>query len=168
MVRAGSGGSGAGNGGADYTYDGDGRRVRKAVYSGATTVFVYDAMGRLVADAVNIAHEGSHVADGSTLVAALPTDLTDQAAMGKAIYGPANTNMWNSEVKAYEVSGLVGQHVYPSRSLMFGPGNDEVWNPTWAQADRATKRTAGIERILTNPSGLYWNNPRLGKGYLED
>jgi RHS repeat-associated protein len=37
------------NGQARYGYDGEGRRVRKEV-SGAVTVFVYDAMGKLVAE----------------------------------------------------------------------------------------------------------------------
>src|ERR1043165_3189739 len=40
--------TGAG-GGASYAYDGEGRRVRKAV-GGVTTVLVYDAGGRLVAE----------------------------------------------------------------------------------------------------------------------
>jgi RHS repeat-associated protein len=40
-------------GGTSYTYDGDGRRVKKATYSGEVTVFVYDAVGRAVAEYSN-------------------------------------------------------------------------------------------------------------------
>jgi len=37
------------NGGANYSYDGEGRRVKK-VTSGGTTIFVYDVMGHLIAE----------------------------------------------------------------------------------------------------------------------
>ncbi|MCA1632977.1 MAG: hypothetical protein LC802_04450 [Acidobacteria bacterium] len=50
---------------AEYTYDGDGRRVRKVVGAGAsavTTVFVYDAAGRLVAEYSN----GAQTSAGGT------------------------------------------------------------------------------------------------------
>jgi RHS repeat-associated protein len=44
-----SAGGGAQAGGAEYFYDGDGRRVKK-IAGGVTTVFVYDALGRLAAE----------------------------------------------------------------------------------------------------------------------
>lgn len=50
-----SAGGGFDNGGTSYTYDGDGRRVKKASYNGEVTVFVYDAMGRAVAEYSNLA-----------------------------------------------------------------------------------------------------------------
>ncbi len=34
----------------NYSYDGDGRRVKKAVTGGATTYYVYDAQGNLAAE----------------------------------------------------------------------------------------------------------------------
>jgi RHS repeat-associated protein len=40
----------AAGGGSSYAYDGDGRRVKKVRSGVATTVFVYDALGRLVAE----------------------------------------------------------------------------------------------------------------------
>jgi RHS repeat-associated protein len=47
------------NGGtATYSYDGDGRRVKKTVGS-STTVFVYDATGKLIAEYSNTAASGS-------------------------------------------------------------------------------------------------------------
>ncbi|MET0649343.1 MAG: RHS repeat-associated core domain-containing protein [Pyrinomonadaceae bacterium] len=38
------------DGGTSYSNDGDGRRVKKATYNGEVTVFVYDVMGRVVAE----------------------------------------------------------------------------------------------------------------------
>jgi RHS repeat-associated protein len=46
-------GGGSEGGGTTYSYDGDGRRVRKATYNGEVTVFVYDAAGRVVAEYSN-------------------------------------------------------------------------------------------------------------------
>ena len=47
-------------GGTSYSYDGDGRRVKKATYDGEATVFVYNAAGRLVAEYSNRAeHNGT-------------------------------------------------------------------------------------------------------------
>jgi RHS repeat-associated protein len=40
---------GAAQGGANYSYDGDGRRVKK-VFGSVTTVFVYNAMGQMLAE----------------------------------------------------------------------------------------------------------------------
>lgn len=48
-----SGGGGSAAGGASYAYGGGGRRVKKGVYNGETTVFVYDALGRPVAEYSN-------------------------------------------------------------------------------------------------------------------
>ncbi|HEX7957292.1 MAG TPA: RHS repeat-associated core domain-containing protein, partial [Pyrinomonadaceae bacterium] len=50
----------AGGGAGSYSYDGDGRRV-KSVWGGATTVFVYDAAGRLAAE-----YGGAAAQDGGT------------------------------------------------------------------------------------------------------
>ena len=48
-----SAGGGFDNGGTTYTYDGDGRRVKKSTHNGEVTVFVYDAAGRVVAEYSN-------------------------------------------------------------------------------------------------------------------
>jgi RHS repeat-associated protein len=44
-----------------YTYDGEGRRVTKTVSAGATTTYVYDAMGHLAAE-----YNGAVAASGTT------------------------------------------------------------------------------------------------------
>ncbi|HEX7317073.1 MAG TPA: RHS repeat-associated core domain-containing protein [Pyrinomonadaceae bacterium] len=48
-----SAGGGYAGGGTSYTYDGGGRRVKKATFNGEVTVFVYDAAGRPVAEYSN-------------------------------------------------------------------------------------------------------------------
>lgn len=53
-----SAGGGVANGGTSYTYDGDGRRVRKATANGETVVFVYNAMGQMVAEYSNMQSAG--------------------------------------------------------------------------------------------------------------
>lgn len=55
-----AGGEASAEGGATYTYDGDGRRVQKMVGL-AKTIFVYDATGKLVAEYTNTtpAHNGT-------------------------------------------------------------------------------------------------------------
>ncbi len=45
-----SAGSRYSGGGTSYSYDGDGRRVRKSTYNGEDTVFIYDALESLVAE----------------------------------------------------------------------------------------------------------------------
>lgn len=68
MVRAGAGGSGYASGGTSYTYDGDGRRVRKSTYNGEDTIFVYDAMGKAVAEYSNrIENNGTRCLTQDTL-----------------------------------------------------------------------------------------------------
>jgi RHS repeat-associated protein len=51
---------GAPQGGADYGYDGDGRRVKKVVGT-VTTVFVYDASGQLIAEYSSAAPQNNGV-----------------------------------------------------------------------------------------------------------
>jgi RHS repeat-associated protein len=51
-----NGGANPSTGGADYVYDGDGKRIKK-VTVGGTTVFVYDAGGQLVAEYTTAAAE---------------------------------------------------------------------------------------------------------------
>lgn len=48
------------NGGTSYTYDGDGRRIKKTTFNGEVTVFVYNAVGKLVAEYSNqVAYKGT-------------------------------------------------------------------------------------------------------------
>ena len=74
---------GASQGGADYSYDGDGKRVKKVV-GNETTVFVYDVMGRLVAEYSS----ASPVANGTTYLTSdhlgSPRVITDSNGAVKA------------------------------------------------------------------------------------
>jgi RHS repeat-associated protein len=112
----------------------------------------------------SIGHEGSHVADGSALVGALPTSLTDGAAVQAILGGPLNLTKYVTETAAYEVTSFIVQG-RGAGTLAVGPkgGNQyEIWNAGWKETDRATKRAAGIDKVLAEPKsnrGLYEVTP---------
>ena len=111
----------------------------------------------------NLGHEGSHVADGSDLIGSLPlnANLGSDPAVMAVLNGPLNLTQYVTETRAYEVSSFIGQGRGLS-SLTIGKANYEIWNSGWREADRATKRTAGIDKILAEPKssgGLYEVTP---------
>lgn len=62
---------------------------------------------------------------------------------------------------AYGVSSFIGQG-RGAGSLTICKAKHEIWNSGWSQADRATKRAAGIDRVLAEPKskgGLYEITP---------
>jgi hypothetical protein len=108
---------------------------------------------------VNLGHEGSHVADGSDLVGSLPlnANLGSDPAVMAALSGPLNLTQYVTETRAYEVSSFIGQGRGAS-SMTVGKAKHEIWNSGWREADRATKRSAGIDKVLAEPKssgGLY-------------
>jgi RHS repeat-associated protein len=110
--------------------------------------------------AINIAHEGSHVADGTAFIAALPLNLADPAATEMFSNSPLNLTKYETETRAYGVSAAVAQGLGID-SLKIGKdgGNQyEIWNSGWKQADRLTKQSKGIDKVLAEPKskgGLY-------------
>jgi RHS repeat-associated protein len=74
---------GASQGGADYSYDCDGRRVKKVVGT-VTTVFVYDVSGRLIAEYSNAlpSTNGTRYLTGDHLGS--PRVVTDSSGVVKA------------------------------------------------------------------------------------
>jgi RHS repeat-associated protein len=113
----------------------------------------------------NIGHEGTHVADISALVGALPNNLADTNALQAVLNGPLNLTKYGREKAAYEVTSIIAQaRSIPNGQtiLTVGPGKYEVWNSGWSSADRATKRAAGIDKVLAQPKtqgGLYEVTP---------
>jgi len=108
-------------------------------------------------------HEGSHVADGSDLVGSLPlnANLGSDPAVMAALNGPLNLTKYVTETRAYETSSFIGQG-RGAGSLTIGKAKHEIWNSGWREADRATRRTAGIDRVLAEPKssgGLYQVTP---------
>ncbi|MDQ3802234.1 MAG: discoidin domain-containing protein [Acidobacteriota bacterium] len=124
------------------------------------TVQIDPAQNKSAEDYVqSLGHEGSHVADGTDLVGALPTNLTDPA-VATIINGPLNLTDYVTETKAYEVSSFIAQARGASTLSVGKKGGNmyEIWNSGWSQADRATKRAAGIDKVLAEPKskgGLY-------------
>ena len=105
--------------------------------------------------AVTAAHEGSHVADGSALVGALPMSLTGQAA-ASVLGGPLNLTTYATETRAYQASSFTAQGLrFPPLSV----GNFEIWNAGWKAADVQTSRSKGISGYLADPSGPYKVTP---------
>jgi hypothetical protein len=112
---------------------------------------------------INLGHEGSHVADGSDLVGSLPlnANLGSDPAVMVVLNGPLNLTQYVTETRAYEVSSFIAQG-RGLGSLTVGKAKYEIWNSGWKEADRATKRTAGIDKILAAPKnsgGLYEVTP---------
>lgn len=128
--------------------------------TGQDTIVTIDPMKNKSAEdyVSSVGHEGSHVADGSDLVSALPTDLTSSVAQ-TALNGALNLSKYVTETRAYEVTSFAAQG-RGAGILTIGTGKHEIWNAGWSQADRATKRRAGIERVLADPVGYYKVTPK--------
>jgi RHS repeat-associated protein len=82
-------GGASANGGATYTYDGDGKRVKK-VAGVVVTVFVYDAMGRLVAEYSSAAAEqnGTQFVTADTLGSPRVVTGANGSVTGRHDYRP--------------------------------------------------------------------------------
>ena len=110
--------------------------------------------------AINLAHEGSHTADGTDFIAALPVSLADPAAIEMFNNSPLNLTKYETERRAYRVSAAIAQGLgYDSLKIGKDGGNKyEIWNSGWKQADRITKQSNGIDKVLSEPKskgGLY-------------
>ena len=97
------------------------------------------------------AHEGSHVADMSELIGALPRNLTHFFSSATVILNDPNKNLslFATEFRAYETESFAAQALASNRSVSVH-GYD-IWSGGWAEADRAKKRTAGIIRVVAEP-----------------
>ena len=95
--------------------------------------------------ALDIAHEGSHVADNQ--------DFDLIASLGMCGANSANITLLDSERKAYGVTSFAAQALgvspvfdYPNETKYY------IWNSGWKEADRDRKRSAGIENLLRDKS----------------
>ena len=111
--------------------------------------------------AVDVAHEGRHVADGQAFAAALTADVANGYA--NAIVGDSNRTRFDREVRAYNVSSFVAQ----------GLGLDnlsvrrrEIWNQGWSQADRAVRRSRAIEGLLRESPTYRLTPQNPGERYI--
>jgi RHS repeat-associated protein len=138
-----------------YGKEGDGNNVivafaeRQATGIGATTdgtlgdlIFVnFDKDKKGNALAIDIAHEGSHVADNQ--------DFDAIANLGMCGANSANITLLESETRAYNVTSFTAQALGVSPVFDF-PNETKyhVWNSGWKEADRDRKRAAGITNLL--------------------
>jgi len=97
--------------------------------------------------AIDIGHEGTHIDNLQDYVAALPSNA--EAAQKAMNSGFRFMSKRTSEQNAYTTSAYVAQALSPNRSLSYN--GSEIWNPSWREADRQTKRSAGIKGILEKP-----------------
>jgi len=114
--------------------------------------------------AVDVAHEGRHVADAQEFAAALTRDVAANGGESTiAIMGDANRTRYDREVRGYTVSSLVAQGLGLDNLSV---GRREIWNRGWSQADRATLRSAAINNYLreSNTYRLTPENP--GQRYI--
>ena len=112
---------------------------------------------------IDVAHEGSHVADNQAFNATHSGGVYDYG-------GPTDISEYETERRAYEVSSFVAQAVgkgsYPN-NLEDRP-KLQVWNSGWKAADRETKRAAGIDRLIsTYYDGASKTKPGLTFGQIK-
>lgn len=109
-----------------------------------------------------IGHEGAHVADGSNWV---KSGFADSA----------HPTSYQTESDGFLVQSLLAQARNPDRRSYIplpgfkAPGKNpylpqeiDIWNPSWAEADRATLRRTNIDKILSRPKsagGMYGLTP---------
>ncbi len=104
-----------------------------------------------------IGHEGSHVADRTDFIGALPIGLGSDAATKMFESSPLHLTKYDTESRAYGVSASVARG-QGFDSLTVGKSKHEIWNSGWREADRMKKQTEGIDKILAEPKskgGLY-------------
>jgi hypothetical protein len=112
--------------------------------------------------AVDVAHEGRHVADAQEFATALTADVTANGAESTvAIMGAANRTKYEREVRGYTVSSLVARGLGLD-NLNITPSNGrnyEIWNRGWRNVDQERQRN--IDNLLReSPSyGLTPANP---------
>jgi hypothetical protein len=116
-----------------------------------------------IAFGANIGHEGTHAADGS-----------DWVKSGFA--QRSNPMLYQAELDAFTVQSVLGETygplAYVSLPYFKEPGKNpylpekvRLWDTGWAEANRATLRSANIDRILSRPekAGGYGVTPTSTK-----
>lgn len=161
MVRAGAGGTGYDNGGASYAYDSDGRRVKKAVSNGEMTVFVYDAMGKVVAEYSNqVQSNGTRYVTfdtlGSTRVVTDAQGLAHSQNGAKGSrhdYLPFGEEIGISSVTNSGRESIAGYNLGNIRQQFTGYARDDETGLDYAQARyyaSAQGRFTGADRLIAS------------------
>lgn len=109
---------------------------------------------------VDVAHEGRHAADAQDFAAAFSAEVASGGDGHLAVAGDLNRTRYEREVRGYTVSSLVAQGLGLDNLSV---GRREIWNRGWAQADRATLRSAAIDNHLRE-SPTYHLTPNTDHG----
>jgi hypothetical protein len=134
-----------------------------------------------------VAHEGSHLADTKDLNAAtVVEDDHGGARLQNTMGSPSDLTKYETEKKAYQVSGSIAEGQYAinhakqrqgatvvfstaqkvddSRLEMKGHPNVVIWDQGWKEQDRVKNRDEAIDRYLAQPPlGLYGVGPQPAK-----
>ena len=103
--------------------------------------------------ALTVAHEGVHVAHGTTALTAIVRG-TERFRL----------NRYERETMAFTAQSYVAEAIAWSPLPMAG---FEIWNSSWKEADIKTLlRSDGIKKILADPSGLYKIDSRESWGNI--
>lgn len=146
---------------ASYSYDGDGRRVKK-VSGSATTIFVYDAMGQLIAEYSTSTPQGSggtsYLTSDSLGTPRVITD-TNGAVKSRHDYLP-----FGEEISVGVGGRTVGQ------KYVFGVGDDGVRQKfTGYERDSETGLDYAQARYYSNVQGRFTSaDPLLSSGIAND
>jgi hypothetical protein len=111
---------------------------------------------------IDVAHEGSHVADNQAFNATHSGGIYDYG-------GSSDISEYETERRAYEVSSFaaqgLGKRSYPN-NLEERP-RLQVWNSGWKAADQQTKRAAGIDRLINTYYETSPTKPGLTLGQIK-
>jgi RHS repeat-associated protein len=117
--------------------------------------------------AVDVAHEGRHVADAQEFAAALTADVAANGAQSTvAIMGATNRTRYEREVRGYTVSSLVARGLGLD-NLNITPSNGrnyEIWNRGWRNVDR--ERLRGINNLLRESPTYGLTPANQGQRYI--
>jgi RHS repeat-associated protein len=103
-------------------------------------------------DPEGVAHEGSHVADREDLVAVLTPLMTTKDWVKSSL----NVTRYATEFRAYQVSSAVAQG---RGEATYNANGYEYWNSGWKAAERATKMTNSINKLLDKSYHVTQANP---------
>ena len=103
---------------------------------------------------LNLAHEGQHVADADAFLAngARAGDVTDLTHRDR-------------EIRAYEITSFLAQGLGQKSAIKDIAPKYEVWNKGWKIAERDTKRTRGIDRLVSEHPTYQYTDENPGARY---
>lgn len=181
MIKNGGGANSNNTTSASYYYDGDGKRVKR-VFGSTYTIFVYDAMGQLIAEYSNSSSSGSGTSYVTSDMLGTPRVITgsnindqwggiksrhDYLPFGEEMIVGRNSSYINDNVRQkftqYERDVETGLDYTWARYYSSQYGRFQSSDPYWGSADASIPQSWNryaycLNRPFTyvDPSGLTW------------